>query len=65
MVEWFWLLVEASVAVWFTVWYGEMRYKQGIWDGAFNHFLPAVRKEMYQYDSHRAAQILNSEKPDA
>ena len=33
-------------------------YKCGIWDGAFNQFLPHVRREMRSYDPHRAAEIL-------
>jgi len=33
-------------------------YIQGIWDGAFNQFLPRVQKHMLEYDPHRAEQIL-------
>lgn len=38
-----------------------MSYKYGIWEGAFNHFLPVVKKEMMYYDEHRAKQILDGE----
>lgn len=38
-----------------------MAYRHGIWDGAFNHFLPIVQKEMLYYDKHRAKAILEKE----
>ena len=34
-----------------------MAYRQGIWDGAFNHFLPIVKREMLRYDERRAKMI--------
>ena len=38
-----------------------MNYRQGIWDGAFNHFLPVVKKEMLFYDRCRATKIFEDE----
>jgi hypothetical protein len=35
-----------------------LRYKHGIWDGAFNQFLPHVQKAMREYDPHRAEEKL-------
>lgn len=43
------------------IWTNRMAYRQGIWDGAFNHFLPHVRREMLYYDRHRAVVILKNE----
>ena len=43
------------------IWSNRIAYRQGIWDGAFNHFLPVVRKEMMFYDKHRAKIIFESE----
>lgn len=39
----------------------KMAYRHGIWDGAFNHFLPVVQKEMLYYDEGRAKAILEKE----
>lgn len=33
-------------------------YRGGVWDGAFNQFLPHVQKEMVWYDEHRSRGIL-------
>lgn len=38
---------------------GHLRYKFGVWDGAFNQFLPHVQKAMREYDRDRAASILD------
>jgi hypothetical protein len=42
-----------------------MAYRHGIWDGAFNHFLPIVRREMLFYDKRRAEAIFAAESTDA
>jgi len=36
-------------------------YKNGVCDGAFNHFLSDVRETMKRYDQHRADEILKAE----
>lgn len=36
-------------------------YRCGVWDGAFNHFLPHVRREMRRYNAHKARAILEQE----
>lgn len=51
------LFVSACWAV-FSIFMQQMAYRYGIWDGAFNQFLPKVRREMFFYDAHRAAKIL-------
>lgn len=57
-----WWLAAASVGWLATmIWTRNMAYRHGIWDGAFNHFLPIVRKEMIFYDERRAAEILERE----
>lgn len=58
-----WWLVGAS-AVWLAlmIWLQRMAYRHGIWDGAFNHFLPTVRREMLFYDKRRAEDIFEREK---
>ena len=57
-----WWLVALSFAyLAIMVWSGRMAYRHGIWDGAFNHFLPRVRKEMLCYDKHRAEVIFELE----
>ena len=43
-----------AVALAWTQW---LSYRHGIWDGAFNQFLPHVRKEMFRYDAERARRI--------
>jgi hypothetical protein len=45
----------------FSMWYGHLRYRNGICDGAFNHFLPVVRREMINYDARRASIIFTME----
>lgn len=35
-----------------------LQYKFGVWDGAFNQFLPHVQKAMREYDERRATDIL-------
>ena len=57
-----WWLVICSCG-WFIVLVcmNRVSYRHGIWDGAFNHFLPAVRKEMMFYDKFRAERIFEQE----
>ncbi len=58
MNDWIWLgaLVLTNGLL---LWSGKMRYEQGIWDGAFNQFLPHVRKAMTEYDADRARRVLD------
>jgi hypothetical protein len=58
---WFWITFELAIMFWLMVWVRYMAYRHGIWDGAFNHFLPVVRKEMLFYDEHRAKAIFERE----
>jgi hypothetical protein len=37
-------------------------YKSGVWDGAFNQFLPHVRLYMRDYDAQRAHEILGGDR---
>ncbi len=43
------------------VWTNRVSYRHGIWDGAFNQFLPVVRREMLFYDERRAREIFEAE----
>ena len=43
------------------IWCQNLAYRQGICDGAFNHFLPTVRQEMLRYDKWRAEKIFEKE----
>lgn len=57
-----WLLMIVCVAWPITLfWHGRMAYRHGIWDGAFNHFLPIVKREMLFYDERRAKMIFEDE----
>jgi hypothetical protein len=64
MISIWWLVVASFVWLALLVWTRDMAYRHGIWDGAFNHFLPVVRGEMLFYDRHRAASIFEQEAPD-
>ncbi|MDE2472510.1 MAG: hypothetical protein KGL35_28230 [Bradyrhizobium sp.] len=59
--EW-WLLVLSVAWLISLIWTRNMAYRHGIWDGAFNHFLPVVRREMLFYDADRARRILLAER---
>ena len=61
MVNAWWLALEAVSLMAFCFWTNRTNYRCGIWDGAFNHFLPVVQREMLRYDSRRARQILDAE----
>lgn len=61
MVNQWWLAVEAVLWLIVCLWMRGMAYRHGIWDGAFNHFLPIVKKEMLFYDERRAKEILSRE----
>ena len=56
-----WLIPAISFA-WLVllIWTNRTSYRHGIWDGAFNQFLPHVRAEMFRYDRHRAEQIFDA-----
>lgn len=64
MVNAWWLVGGGVVALWLMIWTSNMAYRQGIWDGAFNHFLPRVRREMLLYDKFRAEEIFAAEKDE-
>jgi hypothetical protein len=58
MNDWVWLAaLLASNGLMFVS--CRLRYKFGVWDGAFNQFLPRVQDAMREYDPHRASQILD------
>lgn len=40
------------------LWAGRLRYKHGVWDGAFNQGLPHVRRAMLDFDAALAAEVL-------
>lgn len=40
-----------------------LAYKHGIWDGAFNQFLPYVRSSILEYDERRGRKILGEDEP--
>ena len=52
MADWLWLLA-LLVTNGLLLYVAHVRYEHGIWDGAFNHFLPHVQKAMRAYDDHR------------
>ncbi|ACL61262.1 hypothetical protein [Methylobacterium nodulans] len=45
------------ISVVVLIWVGQMRYRHGIWDGAFNQSLPHVQRAMLAYDDERAMRI--------
>lgn len=61
LVNFWWLVVEAVFFLLLNIYLQRVSYRCGIWDGAFNHFLPIVRREMLFYDEHRAKKILETE----
>ena len=61
MVNGWWLVGGAFGMLALMIWTRNMAYRHGIWDGAFNHFLPVVRREMLFYDERRAKMILEGE----
>lgn len=61
MVNGWWFVLQAFIMLALMIWVRNMAYRHGIWDGAFNHFLPSVRREMFYYDKHRANKILKEE----
>lgn len=63
MVNVWWLLIFVLFWLVSLIWQTHISYTHGIWDGAFNQFLPRVREEIMRYDPHRGKQIL--EKYDA
>lgn len=65
MISIWWLVGEAFGMLGLMVWSRNMAYRHGIWDGAFNHFLPIVRREMLFYDERRAKIIFETENPGA
>lgn len=61
MINSWWLALEGFVSLGLLIWVRNMAYRHGVWDGAFNHFLPIVRREMLFYDAHRARAIFEAE----
>jgi hypothetical protein len=61
MINSWWLAGQSFASLILIVWVRSMAYRHGIWDGAFNHFLPIVRREMFYYDKHRAKIIFDAE----
>lgn len=59
--ETFWMAATGIMSVACLI-VGELRYRAGIWDGAFNRFLPRVQAEMRRYDRDRAERILDADK---
>lgn len=62
MISAWWLAAVCFAWLLLLVWLNDMSYRHGIWDGAFNHFLPKVKKEMLFYDKNRAEKIFKEEK---
>jgi hypothetical protein len=60
MISAWWLLVVMCVMLLVMVYHSIVAYNQGVWDGAFNQFLPRVQKQMLIYDEERALRILGS-----
>lgn len=61
MVNIWWLVGEALGMLALMIWTRNMAYRRGIWDGAFNHFLPVVRREMLFYNEPRAKAVFEAE----
>jgi len=61
MINAWWLVIVSFAWLVLLVWIQRMSYRHGVWDGAFNHFMPQVQKEMLYYDRHRATRILRQE----
>ena len=57
MIPAWWLMAEAVAFLALCIYLQRVSYRCGIWDGAFNHFLPVVRHEMLFYDQRRAEAI--------
>lgn len=53
MISTWWLVFTLGLTLAFGVWHGRMAYRQGIWDGARNQFLPHVKREVDWYDGRR------------
>lgn len=62
MVNAWWLVIEATAFIALCIACARANYRCGIWDGAFNHFLPIVQQEMIEYDPYRAAEILAADR---
>lgn len=65
MVSGYWLAIEAIVLLGLGIYTNRVNYHCGIWDGAFNHFLPVVKREMMRYDERRAKAIFDQEVTNA
>ena len=64
MIDAWWFAVASLGWLVILVWVQRTAYRHGIWDGAFNHFLPIVQREMRFYDARRAEIILSQEFPE-
>ncbi len=61
MISAWWLVGATWAFLVVLIWHSRMSYRHGIWDGAFNHFLPIVKREMLYYDERRAEAIFAKE----
>lgn len=61
MISAWWLAVEAGAFTALILYLQRVSYRCGIWDGAFNHFLPIVQAEMVFYDERRAKLIFEAD----
>ena len=64
MINAWWAVGEAWGFVILMIWTRSRAYRAGIWDGAFNHFLPVVKREMLFYDKARAEAVFAREKEE-
>ena len=55
--EWLFTIAVITIGV-LSIISRHLAYKHGVWDGAFNQFIPYVRKSILEYDERRGAEIL-------
>jgi hypothetical protein len=60
-----WLVIESIAMLVLYVFASNLMYRRGVWDGAFNRFLPRVRNAMMEYDAERARKIIERDIFDA
>ena len=56
------LHIISIVAIFAMLYANKLAYKHGIWDGAFNQFLPHVQSAMREYDKKLADEMLKNSK---
>ncbi len=62
MSDWLWLTI-LLITNGMLIYSAHLRYRFGVWDGAFNQFLPRVRRYMREYDERKALEILGPPHP--